>query len=243
MSGTHARWLGPILAAFALTAAPGATAARPDAADDATFRPTVLVRKGNAQGSGTLIAGPDGSTFVLTAAHVVAGLGPIKVELHRYNLGVERSEPPEGWPRLIPARVLARDEAGDVAVLMLEGVGELPYVATLADFDLLPRSGAKVTSIGIDQGTKFRGWDAEVKALATMTREGDDSRLFLLTTEAPEHGRSGGGLFDAENRLLGVCVGRIEPQDGAKPVGLFASGLTIRRALKEAIRADVHGGG
>ncbi len=240
MTGTTVRWLGPILVSFTLAATPASTAARsiqPRPDDDATYRPTVLVRKGTAQGSGTMIAGPDGSTLVISAAHVVADLGPIKVEIHRYNLGLEWTDSSEGWPRLVPAIVLARDVAGDVAVLKLEGVGELPYLASLADLESLPRAGAKVTSIGIDAGTKFRGWDAQVKALATMTRKEDEPRLFLLTTEAPEHGRSGGGLFDAEHHLMGVCVGRIEPQDGSRPVGLFASGLTIRRVLKEAIRA------
>lgn len=233
MTSRPRQGLAIVLAAFALSAAPGATAASDD---DATFRPTVIVRKGSAQGSGTLIAGPEGAAFVLTAAHVVADVGPIKVELHRYNLGLEDIEKPGGWPRRLSARVLARDVAGDVAVLKVEGAGELPYLARLADLDDLPRVGAKVTSIGIDQGTKFRGWDTEIKSLATMTRSEGDPRLFLMTAHAPDHGRSGGGLFDVDGRLMGVCVGRIEPNEGGRPIGLFASGLTVRRVLRQAIR-------
>ena len=41
------------------------------ASDDWTFRPTVVVRRGTSQGSGTIIASVDGETLVLTAAHVV----------------------------------------------------------------------------------------------------------------------------------------------------------------------------
>src|SRR5206468_7425107 len=47
-------------------ASASATASRrvvPD--DDATFRPTVIVRKGNSQGSGTVIASVDGETLIL----------------------------------------------------------------------------------------------------------------------------------------------------------------------------------
>ena len=55
-----------------------------------TYRPTVVVRRGTSQGSGTIIASVDGETLVLTAAHVVKAEGPILVELHRYNLGMER---------------------------------------------------------------------------------------------------------------------------------------------------------
>ena len=68
--------------------------------DDWTFRPTVMVRRGTSQGSGTIIASIERETLVLTAAHVVQERGPIAVELHRYNFGLERSRPaPGAWPR------------------------------------------------------------------------------------------------------------------------------------------------
>src|SRR5262245_3387813 len=59
--------------------------------DSLTFRPTVLIRRGSSQGSGTIIASLDADTLVLTASHVVRGTGPIQVELHRYNLGIEKA--------------------------------------------------------------------------------------------------------------------------------------------------------
>ncbi len=68
--------------------------------DDWTFRPTVGVRRATSQGSGTIIASVDGEALVLTAAHVVRDSGPIYVELHRYNLGLERTPAP---PRREPA--------------------------------------------------------------------------------------------------------------------------------------------
>src|SRR4051812_15992052 len=75
-------WVALVLAA---TVALAADAPRPE--DDGTFRPTVLVRKGRAQGSGTVIASDRAGSLVLTAAHVVEDPGPLRVELHRYNLG------------------------------------------------------------------------------------------------------------------------------------------------------------
>src|SRR5512144_797860 len=68
---------------------PRVPADRPVPADDGTFRPTVLIRRGTMQGSGTVIASVEGETLVLTAAHVVRGPGELRVELHRYNLGLE----------------------------------------------------------------------------------------------------------------------------------------------------------
>ena len=55
--------------------------------DNMTLRPTVIVRRGTSQGSGTIIASIEGETLVLTAAHVLRAQGPIVVELHRYNVG------------------------------------------------------------------------------------------------------------------------------------------------------------
>ncbi len=70
--------------------------------DDETYRPTVVVRRGTSQGSGTIIASVDGETLVLTASHVVKTDGPIFVELHRYNLRMEgRAATPGAWPRVI----------------------------------------------------------------------------------------------------------------------------------------------
>src|SRR3712207_6307971 len=90
---TTGGWAGVTLAvlAMALTeAAPRrAPADRLVPADDGTFRPTVLIRQGPAQGSGTVIASVAGEALVLTAAHAVRGSGEVLVELHRYNLGLE----------------------------------------------------------------------------------------------------------------------------------------------------------
>ena len=93
----------------------------------------MVVRRGTLQGSGTIIASINGRTLVLTAAHVVEGQGPIKVELHRYNLGLERppSRPGE-WPRQLRASLVAVDRAADIAVLRIDKIAPLPYVARLA---------------------------------------------------------------------------------------------------------------
>ena len=44
--------------------------------DNETYRPTVVVRRGTSQGSGTIIASIDGETLVFTASHVVKDEGP-----------------------------------------------------------------------------------------------------------------------------------------------------------------------
>jgi hypothetical protein len=220
----------------------------------------VIVRCGTGQGSGTIIASVDGETLVLTAAHVVRKPEPVAVELHRYNLGVERSMPAKGWPLAIPAEVAARDPIGDVAVLRIRGRQVLPFVARLAPVGDEPKPGMVVASVGVDNGGDIlESWQTDIRQLvwfrmgpqrsehtqnfrlsdARTTRpepSGDgidvEDRPYLITTRAPQRGRSGGGLFRDGNRLVGVCVGRIELARG-QAWGVFASCESVRRLLRE----------
>ena len=200
--------------------------------DDWTFRPTVMVRRGHFQGSGTIIASVDGETLVLTAAHVVGESGAVHVELHRYNLGLERTPAtPGAWPRSIEAAVAAIDRAADLAVLRVEGLGALPYVARLAPPRREPLVDSTVTSLGIDLGKHLSSWSTLlVEALWFELNDNREERLFFITARAPEHGRSGGGLFLPDGALVGVCIGHAELIPGRRE-GVFASSESIRRLL------------
>jgi S1-C subfamily serine protease len=202
--------------------------------DDWTFRPTVVVRRGTSQGSGTIIASIDGETLVLTAAHVVQERGPITVELHRYNLGLERQPPaPGAWPRPVGAVVAASDPAADLAVLRVEKLAALPYVARLAPGFADPASDSLVTSIGIDLGTRLSSWTSRlVESLWFELNDSRDERLFFITARIPEHSRSGGGLFLPNGDLVGVCVGHAELVPGER-MGVFASRESIRQLLRD----------
>jgi S1-C subfamily serine protease len=210
------------------------------ASDDWTFRPTVVVRRGTSQGSGTIIASTEDETLVLTAAHVVQEHGPILVELHRYNLGLERTPPaPQAWPRPVGAAVAATDPAADLAILRIQNIGALPYVARLSLSQSEPAPESLVTSIGIDLGTKLTSWSSRlVETLWFELNNNEDERLFLITARAPEHGRSGGGLFLAGGELVGVCIGHAELVRGQR-MGIFASGESIRQLLLDRRLAAV----
>jgi S1-C subfamily serine protease len=220
---------------------------RPVPADDQIFRPTVLIRRGRSQGSGTVIVSEDGETLILTAAHVAKGPGPIRVELHRYNLGVEHAAVPGTWPRSLAAELVASDGHADLAVLRIARMKGLPYVARLAPGDEEPARGTVVTSVGIDQGTHLSSWRTRVLDVAWIQLEaGGPERPFLLTVKPPEHGRSGGGLFREDGDLVGVCVGRAEFYQGSR-FGIFTSSASIRRLLRDfdldaaLARADARG--
>jgi len=202
--------------------------------DNWTFRPTVLVRRGSSQGTGTIIASLDGETLVLTAGHVVRGRGPITVELHRYNLGiVHRTSVPGRWPREVVAEQVATDTLADLAILRLRDMIALPFVARLGPEDAEPASNAGLTSVGIDLGAKLSSWNTQlVEVLWFELNDSGTDRPFLVTARIPEHGRSGGGLFDTSGTLVGVCVGHAELVKG-KRMGVFSSVENVRQLLRE----------
>jgi S1-C subfamily serine protease len=210
----------------------------PTPEDDRTFRPTVLVRKGTSKGSGSVIASIDQETLVLTAAHVVAGPGKLWIELHRFNLGLETTMPAGAWPRLVPAEIAAADRDADIAVLRVRGLVALPFVAQIADEAKAPAPGAVVTSLGFDQATYLRSWSTWVVEVSALDMDhGGGERLFLLTSRVPEEGRSGGGLFNQDGQLIGVCTGRIEIREG-RWAGLFSAGSSVRRLIREPELAE-----
>jgi S1-C subfamily serine protease len=202
--------------------------------DNLTFRPTVLVRRGSSQGSGTIIASLEGETLILTAAHVIRGRGPISVELHRYNLGVEQQPSiPGRWPRQVVAETVASDNLADLAILRLRDMIALPFVARLGPEVAEPASNAGLTSVGIDLGSKLSSWNTQlVEVLWFELNDSGTDRPFLVTERIPEHGRSGGGLFDENGTLVGVCVGHAELVRG-KRMGVFSSVENVRQLLHE----------
>jgi S1-C subfamily serine protease len=206
-----------------------------------------LIRRGTSQGSGTIIASVDRETLVLTAAHVVRARGPIVVELHRYNLGMERTPATAGrWPRSASATLAAADPAADLAILRIEKLRALPYVARLARDRAELQPDSIVTSIGIDLGTELTAWNTRlIETVSFELNESGERRPFVITEKIPEHGRSGGGLFLPGGELVGVCVGHAELVKG-KEMGVFASPASIRLLLvahklsASIVRSDTH---
>jgi S1-C subfamily serine protease len=197
-------------------------------------RTTIQIRNGNNRGSGTVIASTPGETWILTAAHVVAKAGDLKVELHRFNFGSRLTGLTEGggWPRLVPATVVVADAGADVALLRIRGMTALPFVARLEPTAEEPAKAEVLTSVGIDRGLHLTTWRTTVQGSALIDLgKGGGARPFTVTTRPPEHGRSGGGLFRSDGAVVGVCTGFFELKPG-QDVGVFAAGASIRQMLR-----------
>jgi S1-C subfamily serine protease len=212
---------------------PVAAGERPGGLD--LLRATVQVRNGERRGSGTVIASNPGATWILTAAHVVKKAPGLIVELHRHNFGVSAAMLTEGggWPRLVKAKVVAADTPGDVALVRVEGLDPLPYVARFDRAGGPPTPGEMLTSVGIDRGLHLTQWQTTVQGTRPIDiGQGGGPSPFTVTTRFPEHGRSGGGLYRADGTIVGVCTGQMILGTGQPKVGVFASYERIRRLLE-----------
>jgi hypothetical protein len=107
----------------------------------------------------------------------------------------------------------------------------LPFTATLEPENEKRADKAELTSVGIDLGSKLSSWNTNlVEVLWFELNDSGSERPFLITARIPEHGRSGGGLYDASGRLVGVCVGHAELVKGQR-MGIFSSVENLRQLL------------
>ena len=148
---------------------------------------------GAAAGTGMVLT-PSG--IVLTNNHVIRGATAVRVLI-----------PSSG--RTYPARVLGYSVASDVAVLQLQGASGLRTVSTGGSARL--RLGQAVTAVGNAGGTRRL-----ITTLGTITglgktitasdgQNGSEQLTGLIKTSADlQPGDSGGPLFDAAHRVIGM---------------------------------------
>lgn len=178
-----------------------------------------LVPRGEApfrgQGSGFVVSA-DG--LVLTNAHVVAGASEVTV---RFSDRTEHR-----------ARVLGVDPATDVAVLRIDRRGVAPVVtgdpAGLRVGDYVLAIGAP---FGFEQSASQGIVSAKGRALP-----GDSRVPFIQTDAAVNPGNSGGPLFDAEGRVVGINA-QIYSSSGGFQGLAFAIPIDVALRVKDQILA------
>nr|MDQ3578301.1 trypsin-like peptidase domain-containing protein [Actinomycetota bacterium] len=149
----------------------------------------VNVRTANGQGLGSgVILSADGR--IVTNNHVVAGADDIRIIFA------------DG--RTASARVVGGDSTADLAVLQADGVSGLTP-ATLGDSADV-RVGDQVIAIGSPAGlqnTVTTGIVSAVDREVTISRGGVSYRA-IQTDASINQGNSGGPLFDATGRVIGI---------------------------------------
>jgi len=186
---------------------------------ETAVRIRVTDEKGTDFGSGTLIGSRDGAALILTCWHIFREFGEsAAVAVDLFPNG------PGGAAKTYPGKLIRHDEKADVALVVITGCGVLS-VSPLASTDQFPQPGDHVFSVGCGDG---KAPSLEQHSVTRLNPYQGPS-----TTECtgmPVVGRSGGGLFDASGRVIGVCFAA----DRADQLGVYVGTAEIHKLLHEA---------
>ncbi|SHN45818.1 S1C family serine protease [Cryptosporangium aurantiacum] len=169
----------------------------------------VTVTAGQSQGSGVVYR----KDTVVTNQHVVGTTRAVTLTLA------------DG--ATVNGTVVGTDEIADLAVIRTERTN-LPAVAIRSD---LPRAGEVALAIGSPLGfenTVTQGIISGVGRQIPAEQTGGRPLVDLIQTDAAiSPGNSGGGLFDARGRLVGINEAYIPPTSGAVSLGFAIPSATV----------------
>ncbi len=171
---------------------------------------------GHSCGSGTVIDSRQGEALILTCGHIFrdsAGKGAVEVDL--FCAGGERK---------LPGRLLSYDLKRDVGLVAIRVSGPVT-TARVAPPNNRIAKGAAVTSVGCNNGSSPSSRRTRVVSLDKFVGPPN-----LQVAGMPVEGRSGGGLFNDQGQVVGVC-NAADPEDRA---GLYAALASIHTQLDEA---------
>lgn len=199
-----------------------AVAAAPRAAHDpieSAVRIRVKDPRGVDYGSGTVIGSREGKALVLTCYHIFREFGKdAEVEIDLFPAG------PQADPQTYPGKLVDADQEADVALVAVDGCG-LVAVSPLVAAGRFPQKGDHVFSVGCGNG------EPPSKLQHTVTRinpyQGPDA---TECTEMPVVGRSGGGLFDRQGCIVGVCFAAARETK----TGVYVGPAEIHRLMHKA---------
>ena len=166
-------------------------------------------------GSGFFVSA-DG--FIVTNNHVVENATEITVTLA------------DG--RELPARLVGRDQATDLAVVKVEG-GDFPFVSF--EEQAQPRVGDWVIAVGNPFGLGGTATAGIVSATAREYPSPDNPYTdFLQIDAAINTGNSGGPTFDIYGRVIGVNSAILSPSGGSVGIG-FAIPASIAKPITDQL--------
>lgn len=143
-------------------------------------------------GTGTIVYSAAGQAIILTCAHVFLDMSTkdAKIEIEVFE---------NGKPLSYPASLIGGDHNSDLAFLKIQSTKIMPAV----------RLTAAAPSVSKDQSLVSFGCNGGADPTLLTTKIVDINRYNgpanLVCAVDPQSGRSGGGLFDANGSLVGVC--------------------------------------
>jgi thiol-disulfide isomerase/thioredoxin len=186
-------------------------------AQAATVRLRVHDGHGFGAGTGTIIDTHGGEALVLTCGHLfreTKGQGKIEVDLFV-----------AGETRTVLGQVVDYDsDTRDVALVAIRPGFPVQPVQVVGT-DSRVENGQTAFSFGCDRGDDPSRRDTRITGINKYNQHLGVSNLEI--SGAPIDGRSGGGLFDARGRLIGVC----NAADYKGDVGIYAGPGSIQWQL------------
>ena len=182
----------------------------------ATVRLKVEDNAGSSYGTGTIIDVHENEALILTCGHVFRssqGKGRIQVDLFH-----------PGRRGQLEGTLVGFDLDRDVALVSFQpGVTVQPV--RVASSEPVLHAGQKVLSIGCDRGGEPREQVSEITAVNRYLGPPN-----ITVRGQPVDGRSGGGLFNSQGVLIGVC-NAADPKDDE---GLYAAVASVQAELDRA---------
>ena len=169
-------------------------------------------------------AAPEGSGVVLRPGHIATAWHAVEPAR---RIDVRLSD-----GRILPARLIAKDEASDIAVLGVE--------AALSPIGIAPapRLAQPVCAIGNAFGLGLSVTCGVVSALNVSNAGFNPVEDFVQTDAASNPGVSGGALVDAQGRLVGM-MSAIFASKGDTDIGVnFAVSTDLLLRVVDALIAD-----
>lgn len=183
----------------------------------ATVRLRVHDGQGFGVGTGTVIDTHGDEALVLTCGHLFRetdGEGKIEVDLF---VG--------GETKTVSGETVDFDAGDrDIGLVAIRPGFDVRPVAVVASNDGI-QPGQAVFSYGCDRGADPTRQDTRITGIDKYNQHLDASNIEIAG--APVNGRSGGGLFDHQGRLIGVC----NAADYEGDVGIYTGPRSVRWQL------------
>jgi thiol-disulfide isomerase/thioredoxin len=164
-------------------------------AQAATVRLRVHDGRGFGVGTGTIIDRHGEEALVMTCGHL------FRETKHEAKIDVDLFV--AGEIKTVPGQVVDYDaDDRDIALVVIRPGFDIQPVQVLPA-SRKPQSGEAVFSFGCDHGDDPSRRDTRITGIDKYNQHKGMSNIEIAG--APVDGRSGGGLFDSQGRLIGVC--------------------------------------
>jgi hypothetical protein len=196
----------------------------------ASIRIRISDQSGTNVGSGTVIQSKTGHTLILTCGHIFRNFdNQSLVEVDVFQGGKKET---------FVGKHIQHDLNLDLGLMSIASDNPLPF-AQVASGSYQVEKGAAVISVGCGGGNN----PSQQKHLVTQLNRYKGPAT-IECTGVPVQGRSGGGLFNQQGEVVGVCMAADEKGRRGLYVGLpavqgFLKSSGLMELLKEGVSPDV----